>query len=423
MEEKLIDRLEKNGEYYFIKNADGQLVSNNNGVGNKTAHSYLKLDLSNFEGEHTLTINGLVSSERNYDFAYATITSSMDAPEYNNTTNRFIYTSGANDINNEYKLQGGEIYYLHLGYRKDGGGNTGKDAFIINSIKLDGSETPGLYKSYPVVGDTVEITMVDNTTVSSAVTISDIQNIKLNLDWYTVQSSGNTYIFNNDGKLEIVDTSSAQTGTIDNSAYRAIRNKKELTLTSGTISIGAGTSSNYQRGIDNTQTGTFTMNGGTIKSDKNYTRMIYNENGELSGYTMNYYNTITKNVLFMPKEYFLDNFNALYNSFKTLSDNRIIANDIWLKNCLIGSNITMIDFDRYIKSSLSIEEIREINIARLMELFKKIYLYYVSSVMGKVPAHIWSMTDDIFSYSNNPVKRLSKVFEGYKKPIDLITKK
>ena len=151
--------------------------------------------------------------------------------------------------------------------------------------------------------------------------------------------------------------------------------------------------------------------------------MIYNENGELSGYTMNYYNTITKNVLFMPKEYFLDNFNALYNSFKTLSDNRIIANDIWLKNCLIGSNITMIDFDRYIKSSLSIKEIREINIARLMELFKKIYLYYVSSVMGKVPAHIWNMTDDIFSYSNNPVKRLSKVFEGYKKPIDLITKK
>ena len=281
MEEKLIDSVEKNGEYYFVKNADGQLVSNNSGVGNTTSHSYLKLDLSNFEGEHTLTINGLVSSEGNYDIAYAAITNSIDAPEYNNATNRFIYTSGANDINSEYKLQGGEIYYLHLGYRKDGGGNTGKDAFIINSIKLDGSETPGLYKSYPVVGDTVEITMVDNATVSSAVTISDIQNIKLNLDGHTVQASGNTYVLDNSGKLEIVDTSSAQTGTIDNSAYRAIKNQKELILTNGTISIGAGTSSNYQRGIDNTETGIFTMNGGTIKSDKNYTRMIFNDNGKV----------------------------------------------------------------------------------------------------------------------------------------------
>ena len=281
MEEKLIDSVEKNGEYYFVKNADGQLVSNNSGVGNTTSHSYLKLDLSNFEGEHTLTINGLVSSERNYDIAYAAITNSVDAPEYNNATNRFIYTSGANDINSEYKLQGGEIYYLHLGYRKDGGGNTGKDAFIINSIKLDGSETPGLYKSYPVVGDTVEITMVDNATVSSAVTISDIQNIKLNLDGHTVQASGNTYVLDNSGKLEIVDTSSAQTGTIDNSAYRAIKNQKELTLTNGIISIGAGTSSNYQRGIDNTETGTFIMNGGTIKSDKNCTRMIFNDNGKV----------------------------------------------------------------------------------------------------------------------------------------------
>ena len=281
MEEKLIDSVEKNGEYYFVKNADGQLASNNSGVANTTSHSYLKLDLSDFEGEHTLTINGLVSSEGSHDIAYAAITNSVDAPEYNNTTNRFIYTSGTNDINSEYKLQGGEIYYLHLGYRKDGSRDTGKDAFIINSIKLDGSETPGLYKSYPVVGDTVEITMVDNATVSSAVTISEIQNIKLNLDGHTVQASGNTYVLDNSGKLEIVDTSSAQTGTIDNSAYRAIKNQKELTLTNGIISIGAGTSSSYQRGIDNTETGTFIMNGGTIKSDKNYTRMIFNNNGKV----------------------------------------------------------------------------------------------------------------------------------------------
>ena len=131
------------------------------------------------------------------------------------------------------------------------------------------------------IDNQVEIIMVDNATVSSAVTINDTKNIKLNLDGHTVQASGNTYVLDNSGKLEIVDTSSAQTGTIDNSAYRAIKNQKELILTNGTISIGAGTSSNYQRGIDNTETGIFTMNGGTIKSDKNYTRMIFNDNGKV----------------------------------------------------------------------------------------------------------------------------------------------
>ncbi len=131
------------------------------------------------------------------------------------------------------------------------------------------------------IDNQVEIIMVDNATVSSAVTINDTKNIKLNLDGHAVQASGNTYVLDNSGKLEIVDTSSAQTGTIDNSAYRAIKNQKELILTNGTISIGAGTSSNYQRGIDNTETGIFTMNGGTIKSDKNYTRMIFNDNGKV----------------------------------------------------------------------------------------------------------------------------------------------
>ena len=126
----------------------------------------------------------------------------------------------------------------------------------------------------------VEIVMVADATVSSALTISDIQNIKLNLDGHEIQASGNTYVIDNKGKLEIVDTSSVQTGTINNSAYGVILNEKELTLTNGTITVGAGTSSNYQKGIDNSETGIFTMNGGTIKSDKNYVRIIFNNNGK-----------------------------------------------------------------------------------------------------------------------------------------------
>ena len=49
-----------------------------------------------------------------------------------------IYISGT--VNNkDYKsknLEGGNIYYLHLGYRKDSSRDTNEDQVVINSIKV-----------------------------------------------------------------------------------------------------------------------------------------------------------------------------------------------------------------------------------------------------------------------------------------------
>lgn len=148
--------------------------------------------------------------------------------------------------------------------------------------------------------------------------------------------------------------------------------------------------------------------------------MVFNNKKELVGYTMKYYDTIKDNILLMEKDYLLDNFNTLYNSLIKLSNNRIVANDLWIKNCLIGENITIIDFDYYLKSDLSIEEIKEINISKLLLLFNKIVCYYYELLYGEVPDNISYMLDDIFSYSSNPKKRLNKIFS--KKIIDTIKK-
>ena len=130
--------IEANGTYYFTSESDGTYKSNNNSQGNTTANSYFEIDLTNKEGTYLAVVNANVSSESNYDFGFATITDNTNATSYNDSNTKFIYISG-NVSNQDYTskgLLGGNKYYLHLGYRKDGGGNSGSDTFTINSINI-----------------------------------------------------------------------------------------------------------------------------------------------------------------------------------------------------------------------------------------------------------------------------------------------
>ena len=134
--------LTNNGAYYFETTEDGKYVSNNQGK-SATANSYIKIDTSRAKESVTVTVNAEISSENNYDWGYATITENTTAPAYNtnNTSNvRFIYISGTK-IAQDYTtiLQPRKVYYLHLGYRKDGSGNSGTDTFTINSITIEGA--------------------------------------------------------------------------------------------------------------------------------------------------------------------------------------------------------------------------------------------------------------------------------------------
>jgi len=132
------EEIQNNGTYYF-ENSSGKYVSNNQNKSNTTANSYMKIDMTKASEDAIITVNAEISSESNYDYGYATITQAETAPAYNTSTGRFVYISGTQSAKDySTTLAKGKVYYLHLGYRKDGSGNSGKDTFTVNSIKING---------------------------------------------------------------------------------------------------------------------------------------------------------------------------------------------------------------------------------------------------------------------------------------------
>ena len=145
--------LTDNGTYTFVEE-DGKYVPTNSktyqlahdgtaGIGNSTANSYMQIDLSDKEGEYVVVVNAEVSSQSSNDYGYATINQSTNAPTYSTSTGRFIYESGtvgAKDYTSTITLQGGQVYYLHLGYRKSSSTDTNDDRIVFNSIKVYGAK-------------------------------------------------------------------------------------------------------------------------------------------------------------------------------------------------------------------------------------------------------------------------------------------
>ena len=122
--------------YNFIQNENGRYESNNQGVDSTTANSYIPIDLTEYTGKYNLIVNAQVSSQSS-DYGYTTVTTSTSAPTYNSSTGRFIYISGEQEAQDYTTvLQGGQMYYLHLGYFKDESTSIGEDKFTVNSIKI-----------------------------------------------------------------------------------------------------------------------------------------------------------------------------------------------------------------------------------------------------------------------------------------------
>ena len=128
-----------NNDYGFVNDGD-TVVPNNIGIHGTTANSYIVIDLSNYseDSTHTVSIEAEVSSENNYDFGYATLTTDSTAPAYDSVEGRFVYISGTVE-NQKYTLSdiaGGKKYYLHLGYRKDGSRDSGDDKVIFRNLEV-----------------------------------------------------------------------------------------------------------------------------------------------------------------------------------------------------------------------------------------------------------------------------------------------
>ena len=123
--------------YNFVDNSSGGYESNNQGQDSTVANSYIPIDLTNYTGKYNLTVNADVSSQSSSDYGYATVTSNTTAPSYSSSTGRFVYISGEQDAQDYTTvLQGGQMYYLHLGYYKNASTSTGDDKFTVNSVKV-----------------------------------------------------------------------------------------------------------------------------------------------------------------------------------------------------------------------------------------------------------------------------------------------
>ena len=117
---------------YGFNNVNGKYVSSN-----PSCKSYIPIDLTKGTGKYNLTVNAEISSEKNHDKGYATITTTTTPPESYDYDGRFIYISGEESAKDYTTiLEGGKMYYLHLGYSKNSSVDSGTDTFTINSVKL-----------------------------------------------------------------------------------------------------------------------------------------------------------------------------------------------------------------------------------------------------------------------------------------------
>lgn len=138
-ERDLKNSLEPNGEYYFEKQDDGFYLANNK-YKDAPAYSYAKIDLTNYNGMAELTVNAEILSSSNKDYGFAIITDNAEAPEYNSSAeNIFMNISGSHSAENySIELEGGKVYYLHLGYYKnDDNTYAQNERFQINYILLN----------------------------------------------------------------------------------------------------------------------------------------------------------------------------------------------------------------------------------------------------------------------------------------------
>ena len=143
----ILSNLVNNGDYGFVEE-DGKYIptngatyqisnGNSDGIDSSVANSYIKIDLTELLGDYILRFDAYTSSEEYFDYGFAAITENIIPPEYNSNEN-IISESG---FINEYTytssvLEGGKIYYLHLGYLKDSASYEGEDQIAFSNIAL-----------------------------------------------------------------------------------------------------------------------------------------------------------------------------------------------------------------------------------------------------------------------------------------------
>ena len=127
-ENGIIGKANSNATNYFVKQ-NGKYVPSDY---NSTNKSYFEIDLTNMEGKYRIGINAEIANGAG--LLWADINNSSDPINYTSPYKNFLFISNTSEARDYYSkgLEGGNKYYLHLGYT---GGNPAATV-NVNSIDL-----------------------------------------------------------------------------------------------------------------------------------------------------------------------------------------------------------------------------------------------------------------------------------------------
>ncbi|MDR0979165.1 MAG: InlB B-repeat-containing protein [Lachnospiraceae bacterium] len=337
-----------NETYYFVE-ADGVYKSNNTGVNNGVANSYVEIDLTNYSSaeQFDITVNAEIDSQANNDLGYATVNTSTTVPTYNTTAGRFIYISGTVEATDyTTTLTGGQKYYLHLGYRKNGNTNTGTDTFTVNSIEVTDSRGISIEeeirgKSAGKITSTTYDTILNNGQMKVSDGIIEIAKVG------TSSVLKNAIV--NEGQLEIaggvLQSGVSYTNMIQNGKTNELNGDAVVKLTGGTI----GSTVNRIYGIYNYANGVVESAGGKVST---YDIAIYSFGTlKLDGGTIkssnsraiNIGNTVTREIIIKNA--------TIKGIFGVYNDSRPTGLEVLVDNCNISGFGTGVTYGVYNNSS------------------------------------------------------------------------
>ena len=142
-------------------------------------------------------------------------------------------------------------------------------------------------------------------------------------------------------------------------------------------------------------------------NDPNFCKLydlLYNKDNKVVAYTMKYYKSAIDNILSMPVEYLVDNFNAIYDAMDRLAKDLVLVVDLHNRNMILTSdNIVVVDFDKYRREeSKSYDAILDINTSALYYAFSKMLNSALKS-LGLASANNKLLVSDLFSYGTDPL--------------------
>ncbi|MBP3255330.1 MAG: MucBP domain-containing protein [Clostridia bacterium] len=123
--------------YYFVKNSNGEYVSNNQYRKGTCANSYIPIDLRDYKGVYTLKVGYYVRADY-ADYGYLTIREDTVAPTHSDVVGRFAHDyNHTSSYGATTSLEGGKVYYLHMGYFKSQySSNRYDDCMKVTSLQL-----------------------------------------------------------------------------------------------------------------------------------------------------------------------------------------------------------------------------------------------------------------------------------------------